>query len=387
MAEDSDLERTEAATGRRIQRAREEGQVVRSRELSTFVELITAVGVLMLLAEPLLRTLEGVMRAGFTLDRASAFDPQQMLERLHAQTLDVMLAFAPLLGLLLAAALLAPFLLSGWNFTFKPLTPDFGRLNPLHGIRRVFSVNGLVELAKALAKSLLIGGVAAWAIWHSLDSLFALPAEPLERALAHLGAEVLTTALIIVAAFVFLVVVDVPFQMWQYAKNLRMTKEEVRQEVKESEGDPQIKARIRALQREAARRRMMAEIPKAQVVVTNPTHFAVALRYEEKRMAAPVVVAKGAALLAARIVEIAREHRVPVVEAPPLARALYRHADVGDEVPQRLYTAVAQVLAYVYQLRRARVAPEPPRDLPVPPDMDPEQASRDISRERPQSHA
>lgn len=162
-----------------------------------------------------------------------------------------------------------------------------------------------------------------------------------------------------------------PFQLWDYARNLRMTKEEVRQEIKEAEGDPQIKSRIRALQREAARRRMMAEVPKAQVVVTNPTRFAVALRYEEKRMAAPQVVAKGAALVAQRILELAEEHRVPVVQAPPLARALYRHAEIGEEIPQRLYTAVAQVLAYVYQLRQGASPPEPPRDLPVPPDMDP----------------
>lgn len=374
MAEDSDLEKTEAATGRRIQRAREEGQVVRSRELSVFVELMTAVGVMMLMGDHLLAALSRLMREGFTLDRASVFDPRLMLARLHAQALDVLLAFAPLLGLLLLAGIVTPFLLSGWNFTLKPLTPNFSRLDPLTGIRRVFSANGLVELVKALAKSLVIGGVAAWVIWQSLDSFFALPGEPLGRALQHLGGLVAGTGLIIVGAFVLVVIVDVPFQLWQYARNLRMTKEEVRQEVKESEGDPQIKSRIRAMQREAARRRMMAEVPKAQVVVTNPTHFAVALRYEEGRMAAPVVVAKGAQLLAARIVELAREHRVPVLQAPPLARALYRHAEVGDEIPQRLYTAVAQVLAYVYQLRQAQTPPEPPHDLPVPPDMDPDGA-------------
>ncbi|MEO1767596.1 flagellar biosynthesis protein FlhB [Thiobacter aerophilum] len=371
MAEDSDLEKTEAATARRIQRAREEGQVVRSRELSTFLELLTALGVLMLMGHHFMRTLSHLMEAGFTLDRATVLDSRLMLARFYGQFVDVLVAFLPLLGALLLAGFLAPLLLSGWNFTLKPLTPNFTRLDPLAGLGRMFSLNALVELLKAVVKSLLIGGVAAWVIWQSLDAFFALPGEPLPVAIRHLGSLTVSTALILVGAFLFLVVADVPFQLWQYARGLRMTKEEVRQEVKESEGDPQIKSRIRAMQREAARRRMMAEVPKAQVVVTNPTHFAVALRYEEKRMAAPQVVAKGAALLASRIVELAREHHVPVLEAPALARALYRHADVGDEVPQRLYSAVAQVLAYVYQLRQAATKPEPPRDLPVPPDMDP----------------
>ena len=371
MAEESDVERTEAATARRIQRAREEGQVVRSRELSTFVELLTAVGVLMLLGDHFLAALARVMQLGFTLDRASIFDPRLMLVRLYGQFVDVLFAFLPLLALLLVAGFVTPLLLSGWNFTWKPLVPNFARLNPFAGLRRMFSLTGLMELVKAVVKSLLIGGVAAWAIWQSLDSLFGLPAEPLGQALRHVGSLVAWTALMVVGAFVFLVIADVPFQLWDYARNLRMTKEEVRQEIKEAEGDPQIKSRIRALQREAARRRMMAEVPKAQVVVTNPTRFAVALRYEEKRMAAPQVVAKGAALVAQRILELAEEHHVPVVQAPPLARALYRHAEIGEEIPQRLYTAVAQVLAYVYQLQRGTSPVEPPRDLPVPPDMDP----------------
>jgi flagellar biosynthetic protein FlhB len=202
-----------------------------------------------------------------------------------------------------------------------------------------------------------------------------LPGEPLNSSIAHVGDLVTTTSLLIVGSMLLLVIADVPFQLWHYGKNLRMTKEEVRQEAKESEGDPQIKARIRSMQREAARRRMMAEIPKAQVVVTNPTHFAVALRYEEG-MAAPRVVAKGSALLAERVIELAREHKVPIVQAPPLARALYRHTEIGDEVPQRLYTAVAQVLAYIYQLKQpvAGATPRPPTNLPVPADMDPETA-------------
>jgi flagellar biosynthetic protein FlhB len=376
MADDSDLEKTEAATGRRIERARDEGQVVRSRELSTFLELITALGALIVMGDYLMGMLSRLMRQGFTLDRASVFDPHVMLGRFQAQFTDALLAFLPFLGFLVAAAVATPFLLSGWNFTWKPLTPDFSKLNPANGVKRVFSANGLAELVKAIVKSLLIGGIAAWAIWRSMDAFFALPGEPLSSGIAHAGSLVTDTAFLVVGSMALLAIADVPFQIWNYGKGLRMTKEEVRQEAKESEGDPQIKARIRSMQREAARRRMMAEIPKAQVVVTNPTHFAVALRYEEG-MLAPRVVAKGASLLAERIVEVARDNRVPVLEAPPLTRALYRHAEIGDEVPQRLYTAVAQVLAYIYQLRQPRSGaplPQAPTNLPVPTDMDPEAA-------------
>jgi flagellar biosynthetic protein FlhB len=371
MAEDSDLEKTEPATGRRIQRAREEGQVVRSRELSTFVELMTALGALIVMGDYLMEALLRMMRQGFTLDRTSVFDPHMMLTRFHQEAVDTLVAFLPFLGAVVVAAIATPILLSGWNFSWKPLTPDLARLNPAHGIKRVFSANGLAELLKAIAKSALIGGIAVWVIWRSKDAIFALPGESLNAGIAHVGDLVVTTALFIVSSIVLLVIADVPFQLWHYGKNLRMTKEEVRQEAKESEGDPQIKARIRSMQREAARRRMMAAVPKAQVVVTNPTHYAVALQYDEKRMGAPQVVAKGSALLAERIIELARESGVPVLQTPPLARALYRHADIGDEVPQRLYTAVAQVLAYVYQLKQAAagLAPTPPRDLPVPSDM------------------
>lgn len=373
MAEDSDLEKTEAATGRRIQQARDEGQVVRSRELSTFVELMTALGALIIMSDYLMDALTRAMRQGFSLDRASVFDPHMMMIRFQSQMTDILIAFLPFLGFIVIAAIVTPFLLSGWNFSWKPLSPDLTKLNPLTGIGRVFSVNGLAELVKAVAKSLVIGGVAAWVIWRSMDTFFALPGEALNSSIAHVGDLVTSTSLVIIGSMLLLVIADVPFQIWHYGKNLRMTKEEVRQEAKESEGDPQIKARIRSMQREAARRRMMEEIPKAQVVVTNPTHFAVVLRYDEG-MAAPRVVAKGSALLAERVIELAREHKVPILQAPPLARALYRHTEIGDEVPQRLYTAVAQVLAYIYQLRQSVAGaplPQPPTDLPVPPDMDP----------------
>lgn len=373
MAEDTEQERTEPATGRRISRAREDGQVAHSRELATFIQLMAAVAVFMVMGGYLMEQLMALARRGFSIDRALAFDAALLWPTFVNQMTDALILLLPVFGILLIASLAEPFMVSGWNFTFKPLTPNWGKLNPLTGIKRIFSVNGWVELAKAILKALLIGGIGVWVIKNGMGEWFALSGESVDLSVAHAGQIILHTALLMVASFLLIAAVDLPFQLWYYAKNLRMTKEEVKQDYKEAEGDPQIKSRIRAKQREAARARMMAAVPKADVIVTNPTHFAVALQYDEK-MAAPQVVAKGAALLAERILEIAREHQVPVLEAPPLARALYHHAEVGDEIPQKLYTAVAEVLAYVYQIKRPEYgnpSPRPPQHLPVPEDMDP----------------
>ncbi len=375
MAEDSDLERTEQATPRRIQQAREKGQVARSRELSTFAILMAGAGVFVFMGGPLMDSLRRLLVNGLTLDRTTAFDPAMMQTRLFDLTLDVLLAFLPFLAVMLAVALLTPMALSGWLFTFEALQPDFGKLNPAKGLARILSLTSLVEMVKAVAKTLLVGSVGVWAILHYQNDLFTLVSEPLSSGLGHTADIILYTFLFVSASLALVVVIDVPFQLWDYAKKLRMTREEMRQEMKESEGDPHVKARIRMLQREMARKRMMAEIPKADVVVTNPTHYAVALKYEDKAMRAPRVVAKGSHLIAERIMELAREHHVPVLRTPPLARALHRHAELGEEIPAALYTAVAEVLAYIYQLRRHEKvggsAPKAPGVLPVPPELDP----------------
>lgn len=376
MAEDSDLERTEPASSRRIEQAREKGQIARSRELATFTVLLAAGGGLMLMGPQLMDSLAGLMRNGLTLDRAVAFDPLLMLPRLHQLALSALYAFFPFLLLMVVAAIMAPLVMGGWLFSFQALQPDFSRLDPLKGFGRLFSSTSLVELVKALAKSALIGGVALWVFWHHKEAMFALAGESFNQSAAHLGSLLGTTFLYIVASLLLIVAIDVPFQLWEHARKLKMTKEEVRQENKEMEGSPEVKAHIRRMQRELARGRMMAEVPKADVIVTNPTHYAVALRYQDKAHAAPVVVAKGSALLAARIRELGEEHHVPILEAPPLARALFRHAELGEEIPSALYTAVAEVLAYVYQLRNYEAGvgeqPQPPQHLPVPPDLDPE---------------
>ncbi len=375
MAEDSDLEKTEQPSQRRLDQAREEGQAARSRELTTFSVLFAGGAGLWLMGSGLSAQLTKLLRDGLTLDATLAFNTDLLLPRLHTLSLEVLVAFLPFLLLLLVTAALSPLLLNGWIFSLKPLQPNLSKLNPIAGIGRMFSINSLVELGKAIAKSLVVGGIGAWAIWHNKDSVMMLVAEPLIAALPHLGYLLWMSFVTIMGGMFLIASVDVPFQLWEHNKKLKMTKEEVRQEARESEGDPQVKGRIRSMQREMARRRMMANIPTADVVVTNPTHYAVALSYSEKGMGAPVVVAKGSHLLAARIREIAIKNNVPILEAPPLARALHKHTELGQAIPEALYNAVAEVLAYVYQLRRYRqgsgVMPDAPHDLPVPSQLDP----------------
>lgn len=374
MAEDSDLERTEPASPRRIEQAREKGQVARSRELTTVAILLAAGGSLIFMGGGMMEHMRALMRNSLTLDRSVIFNPEQMLQQLHLHSLDILLAILPFLGLMMVVTVASSVMISGWLFTVQALAPDFSRLDPLKGVTRIISWSGMAEMLKAVAKTALIGGVALWVVWQDVEGVVSLVAEPLETGLPHLARLVGFNFMAVAGSMLLIVAIDVPFQLWNHSRQLKMTKEEVRQEAKETEGDPHVKARIRQLQREAARRRMMAEVPKADVIVTNPTHYAVALRYQEGRMGAPQVVAKGAALLAQRIRELGEENRVPILEAPPLARALYRHAELGQEIPAKLYTAVAEVLAYVYQLRRYRThggaAPETPRELPVPPELD-----------------
>ncbi|MEQ1836360.1 MAG: flagellar biosynthesis protein FlhB [Candidatus Nitrotoga sp.] len=375
MAEDSDLEKTEQPSQRRLDQAREEGQAARSRELSTFSVLFAGGAGLWLMGSTLSAQLTKLLRDGLTLDTTLAFNTDLLLPHLHSLSLEALVAFLPILLLLLVTAALSPLLLNGWIFSLKALQPNLSKLNPIAGIGRMFSVNSLVELGKAIAKSLVVGGVGAWVIWHNKDSVMMLIAEPLITALPHLGYLLWISFATIMGGMLLIALVDVPFQLWEHNKKLKMTKEEVRQEARESEGDPQVKGRIRSMQREMARRRMMSNIPTADVVVTNPTHYAVALSYSEKGLGAPIVVAKGSHLLAARIREIAIQNNVPILEAPPLARALHKHTELGQAIPEALYNAVAEVLAYVYQLRRYRqgsgVMPEAPHDLPVPPQLDP----------------
>lgn len=375
MAEDSDLEKTEDPSPRRLEQAREEGQVPQSRELLTFLVTVTGAATLMLLGSWMAQRVSGLLRDGFAFDRRAAFDENVMLDMLERMLSGALLTLMPFFFALLVAAVAAPILLGGLVFAPKALGPNFGRMNPIQGIGRMFSMHGLAEMVKAILKSLLVGGVAALVLWANMDHLFDLMVEPLEMGMADFSETVAFAALLIVLSLGLLALMDVPFQLWQYHKKLRMTKEEVKRESKEQEGDPMVKGRIRAMQREMARRRMMSEVPKADVVVTNPTHFSVALKYDAQKMGAPVVVAKGRGELALKIREVARENDVPLLEAPPLARALYKHCELEQSIPAGLYTAVAEVMAYVYQLdawmKHGGLPPVAPVTLPVPAGMDP----------------
>lgn len=374
MADDNDLERTEPASPRRLEKAREEGQVPRSQELTTFTLLMAASGGLWVMGSLIIQKLFILLENGLQIERKIAFNPALLSPRLFQLALDGLLAIAPLLAGLVMVALVSPMLLSGWLFSSKALMPDFKRLNPATGVKRIFSSHGLVELVKAIAKAGVIGGVAAGIIWSHKQDVLDLISMSLDVSLPVMGRLIGMTFMLIVGAMLLLVVIDVPFQLWNHARQLRMSKEDLRKEAKEDEGDPQVKARIRSMQREMARRRMMAEVPKADVVVTNPTHYAVALKYQDRSMRAPKVVAKGSQLVAARIRELATEHHIPVLEVPPLARALYHHVELESEIPETLYTAVAHVLAYVFQLKRYQTtggaAPQLSPDITVPAELD-----------------
>lgn len=385
MAEESDLEKTEQPSQRRLDQAREEGQVARSRELSTFAVLMAGGAGLWLMGSTLSEQLIKLIREGLTLNSDLIFKPELLMPHLHNMSLEALMSFLPYLLLLLGVATFSPLLLNGWLFTFKPLIPDFSKLSPAAGIGRMFSVHSLIELLKAIAKSLLVGGIGTWAIWHYRESVLLLVSEPVVQAIPHLGSVMWACFATIMGGLLLIVAVDVPFQLWEHNKKLKMTKDEVRREARESEGDPQVKTKIRSMQREMARRRMMAEIPTADVVVTNPTHFSVALKYSENGMHAPIVVAKGTHLTAAKIKEIAIANNIPILEAPPLARALYKHTELGQTIPEALYTAVAEVLAYVYQLRRYQTAggiyPQEPSELPVPKELDPLYTNPELAAE------
>jgi len=363
MAENDAQERTEQATPKRLEDARRKGQIPRSRELSAAAVTLVGGAALYMLGGQITGQMAEMMRRGLALSRDEATDSTFMLPALSNAAADGLWLSMPVLGLITLAAIIAPLALGGWSFAGQAMMPQFSRLNPLEGIKRMFAMRSLVELAKAMAKFGVVAVIATIVLWNDAPALMGLGREPLQQAIGH-AIQLSGKALLVISAGLLIIAgIDVPYQLWQYAKQMRMSRQEIREEYKESEGSPEVKGRIRQLQQEVARRRMMQEVPKADVIVTNPTHFAVALKYDEKRMRAPIVVAKGVDVIAAKIREVAGENAVPIFEAPPLARVLYRNVDIGDEVPATLYVAVAQILTYVFQLKVAKRAggPMPPK--------------------------
>lgn len=380
MAEDSDLEKTEPASPRRLEKAREEGQVVRSRELNTFMLLGAGVATLWWGGAYMYQGLNGILRAGMWFDVRVGQDTNVMLSVAGGSALQALLVLAPLFTVLFVVAIFASVLLGGFMFSTKALEPKFERLNPLKGVKRMFSAQTLVELVKTLAKAGVIGTVAVLVIMNYRDQMLSLmEATPSEALTAGMELVALCCTLI-VSGLILIVLIDAPWQIYSHHKKMRMSMQDVKQEHKESDGDPHVKARIRQQQRAMARRRMMSEVPNADVIVTNPTHYAVALVYKDGQGGAPKVVAKGSGLVAAKVREIAAEHKVPVLSAPPLARALFHHVELGQEIPADLYSAVAEVLAWVFQLRNWNMGmgtePQMPTSLIVPPGFDPEGQSK-----------
>jgi flagellar biosynthetic protein FlhB len=376
MAESSNAEKTEPASAKRLRDARENGDIPRSREVATFTILMTAGAGLWMLGGGVVNKLSTTLERGLSLDREQIYNPNVLIERITADIGGVMLACLPLAITIMLVAVGSSLLIGGWNFTAKSFMPNFGKLNPLNGIGNMVSTNALVELLKAFAKTLLVGAVAWYVVMSEKDAVIGLALEPLGVATSHLANLVAKAFLIMTSSLGAIAVLDGPYQKWHYANKLKMTRQEVIQESKESDGNPQIKGKIRQMQREMARKRMMSNVPTADVVVTNPTHFAVALKYADNGRGAPRVVAKGTDEVAAKIREIAKENKVALLEAPALARALYKHTDIDDEIPEALYSAVAEVLAYVYQLRAYKKGtsdhyPDRPNKLPVPPELDP----------------
>jgi flagellar biosynthetic protein FlhB len=364
MAE-NDAERTEQPTSKRLEEARKKGQVPRSIDLSAAAVILVVGAGLHYLGGYMGSRLNGLMIQSLSLTREQSVDESLMFLTVVTEGAHALVACIPILGLTLLAALLAPMLLGGWNFSVEALAPDFTRLNPLSGVGRMFSPRSLVDLTKALAKFILLALVAVLVLRQKSGELMGLGMEPTRVGIAHAISLTGYAFLMLASTLGLIAALDVPWQLYQHNKQLKMTRQEIRDEMKESEGSPEIKSRIRSMQRELARRRMMQEVPKADVIITNPTHFAVALRYDEKRMRAPVVIAKGADVIAARIREVASENLVPIFEAPPLARALFKSVEIDSEIPATLYVAVAQVLTYIYQLKTARrggmAAPTPPQ--------------------------
>ncbi|MEI6026729.1 MAG: flagellar type III secretion system protein FlhB [Betaproteobacteria bacterium] len=372
---DSAQDRTLPATGRKISKAREEGQVARSRDLGHFAALFAASLALAAVSSQLTGWLQRLLARGLSFDALTVSQPQRMADRLADFGLELLLVVLPMGLLMMAVGVAAGIACGGWNFSWKAMEPKFSKLDPISGVARLFKASQIGMTLKACLLALVLGLIGALFVQANMGRFLHSMTVPLPAALNHAAGTVWAGMLLLLVAVGAFALVDVPLQKFVWLRGLRMSHEEVKKEHKEVEGNAEIKGKQKARMREAANRRMLAAVPSASVVVMNPTHFAVALRYDDGKMSAPLVVAKGADLMAFRIRDAARAAQVPVLEAPPLARALYAHSEVDREIPAALFSAVAQVLAWVFQLRNAMAgkgrAPGDLPDLQVPPELDP----------------
>ena len=375
MAEQSSQDRNLPASQRKLNKAREEGQVARSRDFGHFA-VIAACGALLAAFSPLAASwLQETLAIGLRFDSSAVQNPGLMGARLSELTIRLMLVIVPFGMAMWGAALAAGIAIGGWNWTLQPLAPKFGKLNPFTGVKGIVSKDKLIDAMKGSALALILGAIGALFLKAHVEEFTAAMAMPLPAAIRTLSGAMLGGLTLLLLALAVFAMIDVPLQRFQHAQRLKMSHQEIKQEHKELEGNQEIKAKIKARMREMTKRRMMAAVPLADLVVMNPTHYAVALKYDDKKMGAPRVVAKGADLLAMAIRDLAKDSKVPVLQAPVLARALYAHAELDREIPAALFAAVAQVLAYVYQLRAALAGqiamPAALPELNVPAELDP----------------
>jgi flagellar biosynthetic protein FlhB len=373
MAEDDSQEKTEEASGRKIEKAREEGQVPRSRDLATSVVLLLASIALLYWSSFTIGKFVDIMRANFILSRDTIFDPNAMIGHFVSALFQGLVSIGPFMALMLIASIIGPVALGGWLFSADALMPKLSRMDPMAGLKRMFSMKALIELLKATAKVCIILGATIFFLKLYAQPMFRIGDESINIAIVH-SAEISAYALIGLSACTLIIAAfDVPLQIFEYNKKLKMSKQELKDEAKDTDGKPEVKGRIRQLQREMAQRRMMANVPTADVIITNPTHYAVALKYNPESMATPVLLAKGGDNIALKIREIAKAHGVEIIESPVLARAIFHTTELDAEIPAGLYLAVAQVLAYVFQLKTYRKGrgqkPRYPGNIKVPTDM------------------
>ena len=374
MAEDSGQDKTEEPSAKRLNDAREKGQVPRSKEFTTVLVLIASAIAMMFLGEGLIRSVSEVMKKSFSFTRKEIFDPAALIQHMFYSVETIAYTLGAFLAVTVLAALIAPASTGGWNFSTKAVAVKPDKLDPLKGMKRILGPQGLIELIKALAKFLLIGTISTLIIWSLRDQLLTLGKQEVNVAMTALGDLVLWVFLAISSSLILIALIDVPFQHWNHIRQLKMTKQELKDEGKETEGNPELKGRIRRMQIELSQQRMMQDVPEADVIITNPTHYAVALKYEQSGSGAPMVVAKGADLISQQIRKVGEAHNIPILSAPPLTRAVYFSTEIGDEIPSGLYIAIAQVLAFVFQLRRydSRGGNKPhlnTEDLPIPDEL------------------
>lgn len=359
--EDKSQEKTHEPTQRKLEKAKRDGQIPRSRELSTAISMIAVAMIFFMSGHMILQSFVMMMKKLFNPSIDVMFNDSAMLYIFGQQILHIFYSILPLLAVLFLISFAAPMFLGGFNFSTKSIAFKVEKLSVLKGIKRMFSIKSFMELLKSLAKFFLITGVGILFIYFYMKQYIHLTDLKLETGIAE-GAHLLIMIFFAIAiALLLIAAIDVPFQLWQHKEKLKMTQREVKDELKDSEGNPQLKSKLREMQQETSKRRSLEKVPAADVILVNPTEYSVAIKYDQNVDAAPIVISKGKGELALKIREIAEKESIPLFSAPPLTRALYYHAEIDQEIPYGLYVAVAKVLSFVYQLKRynAGYAPKP----------------------------